>query len=82
MPQMVTVRVGRPSGRTLRFWVPVLPVALVLVPFLVLAVLVTCRIYHLSAARALVTGWRFVAALPGTRVDVAQGRTALRLSVR
>ena len=85
MPQLLTVRVKRPDGRPIRIWVPVLPVVLVLSPVVVLAVLaaaVACVVYHVSAVRALGTGWRIVSALPGTRVDVEQGRTAVLVTIR
>ena len=85
MPQLVTVRVKRPDGRPIRIWVPVLPVALLFSPVLVLAVLVAvvaCLVYRVSVMRALGTGWRIVSALPGTRVDVGQGRTAVLVTIR
>ena len=64
---------------------PVLPVVLVLLPVLVLAVLaaaVACRVHRVSVARALGAGWHTVSALPGTRVDIEQGRTAVLVTVR
>ena len=85
MPQLLTVRVKRPDGRPIRVWVPVLPVALLFSPVLVLAVLVAavaCLVYRVSVTRALGTGWRIVSALPGTRVDVGQGRTAVLVTIR
>jgi len=85
MPQLLTVRVKRPSGRPVRVWVPVLPVVLVFSPVLVLAVLVAavaCVVYRVSALRALGSGWRVVSALPGTRVNLEQGRTAVLVSIR
>jgi hypothetical protein len=85
IPQLVTVRVRRPDRRTIRVWVPVLPVALVFSPVLVLVVLgvvVACRMYRISAARALATGWRIVRALPGARFDLEHGGTAVLVSVR
>ena len=85
MPQLLTVRVKRPDGRPIRIWVPVLPVALLCSPVLVLAVLVAavaCLVYRVSVTRALGTGWRIVSALPGTRVDVGQGRTAVLVTIR
>jgi hypothetical protein len=85
MPQLLTVRVEHPDGRPIRIWVPVLPVVLVLSPVLVLAVMVgavACLVYRVSVVRALCTGWRFISALPGTRVDVEQGRTAVLVTVR
>ena len=85
MPQLLTVRVKRPDGRPIRIWVPVLPVVLVFSPVVVLAVLVAavaCLVYRVSVVRALSTGWRIVSALPGTRVDVEQGRTAVLVTIR
>jgi hypothetical protein len=85
MPQLLTVRVKRPDGRPIRVWVPVLPVALLFSPVLVLAVLVAvvaCLVYRVSVTRALGTGWRIVSALPGTQVNVEQGRTAVLVTIR
>jgi hypothetical protein len=85
MPQLLTVRVKRPDGRPIRIWVPVLPAVLVLSPVVVLAVLaaaVACLVYRANVARALGAGWRVVSALPGTRVDVEQGRTAVLVTIR
>lgn len=85
MPQLVTVRVTRPDRRPIRIWVPVLPVVLVLSPVVVLAVLgaaVACLVFRISVARALGTGWRVVSALPGTRVDIEQDRTAVLVTIR
>ena len=85
MPQLLTVRVKRPSGRPIRIWIPVLPVVLVFLPVVVLAVLVAavaCLVYRVSVVRALGTGWRIVSALPGTRFDVTQGRTAVLVTIR
>ena len=85
MPQLLTVRVSRPKGRPIRIWVPVLPVVLVLSPFLILAALVAavaCLVYRVRVMRAFGTGWRLFSALPGTRVDVYEGRTAVLVSIR
>jgi hypothetical protein len=85
MPQLLTVRVNRRAGRPIRIWVPILPVALVLSPVLVLAVLgaaVACLMYGVDVMRALGTGWRIVSALPGTRVDLGQGPTAVFVAIR
>lgn len=85
MPQLLTVRVNHPDGRPIRIWVPVLPVVLVFSPVVVLAVLVSavaCLVYRVSVVRALGTGWCIVSALPGTRVDVEQGRTAVLVTIR
>jgi hypothetical protein len=85
MPQLLTVRVKRPDGRPIRIWVPILPVVLVFSPVVVVAVLVAavaCVVYRVGVVRALGTGWRIVSALPGTRVDVEQGRTAVLVTIR
>jgi hypothetical protein len=85
MPQLLTVRVKRPEGRPIRIWVPVLPVALVLSPLLVLAALagvVACVMYQIRVMRAVAAAWRLLCALPGTRVDVREGRTAVLVSIR
>ncbi|MEU9505945.1 hypothetical protein AB0D32_06660 [Micromonospora sp. NPDC048170] len=85
MPQLLTVRVERPDGRPIRIWVPVLPVVLVLSPVVVLALAVAavaCLVRGVSVVRAFSTGWRIVSALPGTRVHVEQGRTAVLATVR
>ncbi|GAA1702929.1 hypothetical protein [Fodinicola feengrottensis] len=85
MPQLVTVRVTNPDGRPIRFWVPIIPVVLVFSPILVLAVLVAavaCLAYRISVLRALVSGWRFISALPGTRVDLKEGHTAFLVIIR
>jgi hypothetical protein len=84
MPQLMTVRVRRPEGRPFRIWIPVLPVALVLSPLLVLAAVgavVACLMYEVSVPGAFGTAWRLFCALPGTRVDVREGRTAVFLSI-
>jgi hypothetical protein len=85
MPQLLMVRVNRPKGRPIRIWVPVLPVVLVLSPFLILAALVAavaCLVYRVRLTRAFGTGWRLFSALPGTRVDVHEGRAAVLVSIR
>jgi hypothetical protein len=85
MPQLVTMRVNRPEGHPIRIWVPVLPVVLVLSPFLILAALgaaVACLMYRVRVMQAFGAGWRLFCALPGTRLDVHEGRTALLVSIR
>ena len=85
MAQMLTVRVKRPDRRPIRIWVPVLPVVLVFSPVVVLAVLgmaVACLVHRVNVARALGTGWHIVSALPGTRLDIEQGRTAVLVIIR
>jgi len=85
IPQLVTVRWRRGDGRWQRLWVPVLLVLLVLSPLLLIAVLgglVACVVHRVSPTGALRAAGGLLWALPGTRVEFAQGRTALQVSVR
>ena len=85
MPQLMTVRVDHPAHRRIRIWVPVLPVALVFSPLVMLAALVAvvaCVVYRISVMRAFAGGWRFLCALSGTRVDVREGRSTVLVSFR
>jgi hypothetical protein len=85
IPQLLTVRVKRPEGRPIRIWVPLLPAMLVLSPLLILAALaavVACLVYRIGVMQAFGTGWRLFCALPGTRFEVHEGRTAVRVSIR
>jgi hypothetical protein len=84
IPQLVTVRHRRPSGRWLRLYVPVLPVLLVLSPLLLLAVLaglVACLVFRVSPVGALRGTGQLLCALPGTRFEIDDGRTAVLVSV-
>jgi len=85
IPQLLTVQVKHPGGRPIRIWIPVLPVLLVLSPFVVLAVLgaaVACVIFRINVPHALGTAWHVASALSGTRVDIKQGRTAVLVAIR
>ncbi|MER6103577.1 hypothetical protein ABT115_14950 [Streptomyces sp. NPDC001832] len=85
IPQLVTVRYRRPDGRRRRLYVPVLPVLLVLSPLLLLAVLaglVACLATRVSPVGALRGAGQLLWALPGTRFEIEQGRTAVLVSVR
>ena len=85
MPQLVTYRHRRPNGRWLRLYVPVLPVLLVLSPLLLLAVLaglVACLVFRVSPVGALRGTGQLLCALPGTRFEIEDGRTAVLVSVR
>jgi hypothetical protein len=85
IPHLVTVRHRLPGGRWLRLYVPVLPVLLVLSPLLLLAVLaglVTCLATGVSPVGALRGTGQLLWALPGTRIEIEDGRTAVLVSVR
>ena len=85
IPQLVTVRYRRPNGRWLRLYVPVLLVVAVLSPLLLLAVLaglVMCLVTGVTPVGALRGTWQLLRALPGTRIEIDDGQTALLVSVR
>ncbi|MEV7850733.1 hypothetical protein [Streptomyces sp. NPDC088183] len=82
IPQLVTVGRCRPDARRRRLYVPVL---LVLSPLLLLAVpvgLVACLVTRVSPVGAVRGTGQLLCALPGTRIEIEQGRTAWLISVR
>ncbi|HEY3687169.1 MAG TPA: hypothetical protein VGL93_29300 [Streptosporangiaceae bacterium] len=84
IPSLVTVGYHRSGGRRLRLYVPVVPVLLVLSPLLLIAVLgglVACVIFRISPLGALRGAGRLLCALPGTRFEFEEGRTAVQVSV-
>jgi hypothetical protein len=84
IPQLVTVRRRRPDGRWRRLYFPVLPVLLVLSPLLLLVMLgglVACAAYRISLMGALRATGQLLCALPGTRLEIEDGRTAVLVSV-
>ena len=85
IPLLVTVGY-RPVGRRWRrLYIPVPLVLLVLSPLLLLAViggLIACRIFDVSLAGALRGAGQLLWALPGTRVEIADGQMDLLLRVR
>jgi len=85
IPNLVTVRHRRANGRWRRLYVPVLPVLLVLLPVLVVAALVglvACLATGVNPVGALRGTGRLLWSLPGTRIEIEQGRTAVLVSVR
>ncbi|MGW5231013.1 hypothetical protein ACWEQU_01615 [Streptomyces nodosus] len=85
VPQLVTVRYRRSDGRRRRLYVPVVPVVLVLSPLLLLAAsagLVACSVTRISPMGALRGTGQLLWALPGTRFEIDDGRTAFLVSVR
>ncbi|GAB2945088.1 hypothetical protein GCM10027280_37380 [Micromonospora polyrhachis] len=85
IPHLVTYRQRRRDGRWLRLYVPVLPVLLVLSPLLLVAVLaglVACLVFRVSPVGALRGIGQLLWALPGTRIEIEDGQTAVLVSVR
>ena len=85
IPQLLTVGYRRAGRRWLRLYIPVVPVVLVLSPLLLLAMvggLVACHLFKVSPVGALRGLGQLLWALPGTRIEFQEGRTALLVSVR
>ena len=85
IPMLVTVRYRRSDGRWLRLYLPVLLVALVLSPLLLLVLLaglVACLVFRVSPVGALRGGGRLLWALPGARFEIEDGPMAVLVSVR
>jgi hypothetical protein len=85
MPQVVSVRVQRPGRRRVRVWVPLLPLALLLSPALLLAGLVAgvaCVFGRMWPAMVLSATVRLLWAAPGTEIEFQQGPTAVLMVIR
>jgi len=85
IPQLVTVRWRRSDGRRRRLYVPVLLVAVVLWPLLLLAALggvITCLVFGLRPLAVMRGVGRVLWALPGSRFEIEDGRTAVLVSIR
>jgi len=78
----MTMSVGRPNRRTIRIWVPIPLVLLVLLPFLVVGLAVACVVFHVNVLRAYGAGWRLFSALRGARFDVQESGMAIRVAIR
>jgi hypothetical protein len=85
MPQVANVRVRTESRKTIRLRIPLLPVLLLLSPFVVLflVVLVIASLTtRVNPVRALWTGWRLLWSLGGTRIEIEQGKTGVLVNLR
>jgi hypothetical protein len=85
MPQLVTVRYRKSDGRWRRWFIPVVPVLLILSPLLLIAVIggmVVCACYGISPTGAVRGVGRVLWSLRGARFEIEQGRTAVLVSVQ
>lgn len=85
IPQWVTAGYRGGDGRLRRWHVPVLPVVLLLSPLLLLALLagvIACLLFRISPVGALRGIGRFLWALPGTRIDIDDSETTMRIHIR
>jgi hypothetical protein len=83
IPLLVTVQ-RRDDGRWWRLYVPVVPLAVVLLPLLLLVVLagvVACVVYRVNVVGALRGTGRVLWALPGSRFDIEYGCSAVQVHI-
>jgi hypothetical protein len=81
IPVLATVRRRRRDGRWLRLYIPVLPVLLLLSPLLLAGGLIACLVYRVSPWGALGGVGRVLWALPGARLHIDDGRTAVHINL-
>lgn len=79
IPLLLTIRI-----QWLRLWIPLiiiwlllLPLILVLLPFMMLA----CLLIDINAWYALKAFWRLLCALPGTSIEVNDGKHTLAMKI-
>ena len=58
-------------------WVLLLPIGLILLPFYFVA----CVVAEVNPWRLMTTSWRVLTALPGTLVEVGQGRHRIQIAI-
>jgi hypothetical protein len=84
IPQVAVINLH--SGRReRRLWVPLLPLWLVLAPFVLLALplfVIGCLVSGVRPLGALSGIWQVLCALRGARVDVTRGTTATSIDIR
>lgn len=85
IPNLVRVQVRQPNHRTIRIWIPVLPVLIILSPLLLLAAiagLIACVVFRIDPVRALVASFRLLCAVRGMHVEVDQPDAHVLVDIR
>ena len=83
-PNLAIVHVNFPHGPNFRLWLPLFLLwvpAIVLAPFILLALLIACLISGVPFWRAVAAGWGLLCSLPGTdgRVATEGNRVLVRI---
>ena len=84
IPQIVIVRYQGKPGKGHRFWIPLLPIYLILTPLLpiiLIALVIACAHYRINPFHALIALTRMLAGLGGFAVDVTQGTTNVAIKL-
>ncbi|MGC2613569.1 MAG: hypothetical protein WA354_06020 [Terracidiphilus sp.] len=72
-PNIAIVHVNYPHGPNFRLWLPLFLLwipAVLLAPFVLLALLIACLLARVPFLRSIATFWALVSSLPGTDVRV------------
>ena len=73
-PNIAIVHVNYPHGPNFRLWLPLFLLwipAILLAPFILLALLIACLISGVPFWRTIASSWAVLSSLPGTDVRVA-----------
>lgn len=73
-PNLAIVQVNSAYGRNFRLWLPLFLLwvpAILLAPFVLLALSIACLISGVPFGRCIAAGWALLGSLPGTDVRVA-----------
>jgi len=73
-PNFAIVHVNWVNGPNFRLWLPLFLLwvpAILLAPFILLALLIACLISGMRFSRCIAAGWQLLCSLPGTDVRVA-----------
>jgi len=73
-PNIAIVHVNYPHGPNFRLWLPLFLLwipAILLAPFILLALLIACLISGIPFWRTIASSWAVLSSLPGTDVRVA-----------
>jgi hypothetical protein len=85
MPQLITIRVRGSGRRSVRLWIPVLPVLLVLSPLLLVALLVLVvglAVVRINPLRGVPALWGLFCATRGVHLEINDRQNAVWVNVR
>jgi hypothetical protein len=75
IPQLVRLKVHSGERQRIGLWIPLLPLYIVGLPFLILTLLAlaaACAYYRVNPARMVIAGWLLLAGLRGMRFELNQ----------
>ena len=84
IPWLAVIRIGGRSGRTVRLWIPLVFLWILLLPFAVLALplfFLYCLIGRVSLVRAARTAREIFGGLSGTRIEFGDRRRDVSLHI-